>query len=423
MNKHEQKRFARRRRRERAFRLAAAGALAIAGTMFVVLAAGVVVLGHGAFVRHGVVLEVDLDPEILNVDRHATAALLRTADFREALLHALSRIAGEPFDAKAQRERMMLLSPGAEFLLADLLARKPALLGGRVRLTAPLSSSVDQYLKGKIDAGSSTDPRLLTQFQLDTLARLQQAGVVRWTLNFAFFLNGDSSYPELAGIAAGVIGSLIAVGLALLIAAPLGVSTAIFLEEFAPKNALTDFLEININNLAAIPSIIFGLLGLVVFVQTFELPRSAPLVGGMVLALMTLPTIIISTRTSLRALPSSLKEGALALGASRLRAIADPLLPAAAPGIVTGVIISFARALGETAPLILIGMVAFVATPPASVLAPSSALPVLIYLWAESPETGFAEKTAGAVIVLLVILLALNYLAAEMRRRLEPHRR
>lgn len=415
--------FRPRRQREALFRVAAAGALVFAGGMFLILAAGVLVLGAGAFVRGEARLEVVLDAGRLGVDEGAEADLLRTADFRAVLRDSLTQALGEDARGLSPLALQALLSPGAEFQLARQLAAAPDLLDATVALSAPLSDDADGYFKRRFDRATAPAARPLSDAQLDALDALKKKGLIRQAFNAGFFTAGDSSYPELAGIAAGVVGSFISVGLAILIAAPLGVATAVFLEEFAPKNWATDFLEININNLAAVPSIIFGLLGLVVFIILLGMPRSAPLVGGLVLALMTLPTIIIVTRASLQALPSSLKQGALALGASKLDAALDPLLPAALPGIATGVIIGFARALGETAPLILIGMVAFVATPPASPLEPSSALPVLVYLWAESPERAFAEKTAGAIIVLLALLLALNGLAALVRRRLDPYRR
>lgn len=411
---------ARTRRRlfaEQVFRFAAGGALAFAALMFLLLAGGVGAIGAGAFARYDALLTIDLDPRVLGVDGRATAAELRTANFRAALRDALAQAAGAGAAGADPLALSALLSPGAEFELADRLSRDPALLGTAIALKAPLSDAAGRFFKNGRDAPALSPP------QRDILAALQAGGLIRRSFDWNFFTNGDSSYPELAGLAAGMMGSFMAVGLAMLIAAPIGIATAVFLEEFAPKNALTDFIEITINNLAAVPSIIFGLLGLVVFVIAFGMPRSAPLVGALVLALMTLPTIIIVTRSALAALPASLKQGAIALGASKLDAVLDPLLPAAAPGIATGVIIGFARALGETAPLILIGMVAFVATPPLSLFEPSSALPVLVYLWAESPEAAFAEKTAGAIIVLLALLFALNALAAYVRARLNPYRR
>ncbi|NWG72587.1 MAG: phosphate ABC transporter permease PstA [Parvularculaceae bacterium] len=410
----------RRRFAERAFRAVATGALVFAAGMFLLLCAGIAALGAEAFLRHEARLEIALDAAVLGVSAQASAAELGTADFRAAVRRAVAEAAAPAADTVSEIELNALISPGAEFALADALSRNSGLLGRSITIDAPLSDAADRYLKESPDARGYAR---LSAAQQDVIAALKAKGRLSRAFNADFFASGDSSYPELAGVAAGFVGSMFSVGVAILIALPLGVATAVFLEEFAPKNALVDFLEININNLAAVPSIIFGLLGLVVFIIALGMPRSAPIVGGLVLALMTLPTIIIVTRSSLQALPSSLKEGALALGASKLDAVLNPLLPAAAPGIATGVIIGVARALGETAPLILIGMVAFVATPPLNPLEPSSALPVLVYLWAESPETAFAEKTAGAIILLLVLLIVLNGLAAAIRRRANVYRR
>ena len=416
-------RRARRRLFEAAFRASGFVALALAGGTLLLLIGGVLALGLSAFARYEVKLDIALAPATLGVEAGAPPAALRTADFRSAIRQGLLDIFPDERSTDRVRSLQSLISPGAEFKLSRRLSKDPALLGQTLTVYAPVSDIAEMYFKGRVSRAEPADRRILTNQQMDWLDALRAGHRIRKSLNVAFLKNGDSSYPELAGVAAGVAGSAIAVGLAILIAAPLGVATAVFLEEFAPKNRITDILEININNLAAVPSIVFGLLGLTAFIIFFGLPRSAPLVGGLVLALMTLPTIIIATRSSLRSLPKSLKEGALALGASHLDVVFNPLLPAAAPGIITGVIIGFAQALGETAPLLLIGMVAFVATPPTSALDPSSALPVLIYLWAESPERAFVEKTAGAVIVLLTLLVLLNGAAAYARRRFDPYRR
>jgi len=418
MNKSSHR--ARRRAFEVVFRSAGLVSLGFAGGALLLLVAGVLGLGISAFWRHEVELTVSLDARTLAVGDAPSEAETLAADYRAAIRDALTDRFPDVRGPDDLRALQRLISPGAEFMLASLVAKTPDLIGDAVRINAPVADDVEMYLKGRIRRSDPADRRTLTDRQLDWIDALRKSGDVHVAFNGGLLVNGDSSYPELAGVAAGVLGSLIAVGLAIVIAAPLGVATAVLLEEFAPKNRLTDFLEVNINNLAAVPSIVFGLLGLAAFVVFFGMPRSAPLVGGIVLSLMTLPTIIISSRAALRALPQSLKEGALALGASRLEAVADPMLPSAAPGVITGVIIGFAQALGETAPLLLIGMVSFVATPPASVLDPSSALPVLVYLWAESPEIAFVEKTAGAVIVLLTLLLILNSAAAYARRRFDP---
>jgi phosphate transport system permease protein len=235
-----------------------------------------------------------------------------------------------------------------------------------------------------------------------------------------FFTQGDSRDPVMAGIAAAAVGSFWAMLVTLLISFPLGVATAIYLEEFAPRNnRFVDLIEVNINNLAAVPSIVFGLLGLAVFLNFFGLPRSAPLVGGLILALMTLPVIIIAARASIQSVPSSVREGAYGLGATRMQVIQHHVLPMAFPGILTGTIIGMARALGETAPLLMIGMVAFIVDIPDGALDPATALPVQVYLWADSPERGFVEKTSAAIMVLLVFLIAMNSVAVWLRRRWE----
>ena len=364
MNKSANRRM-RRRLFEAAFRAGGLGALIIAGGTLLLLIGGVLALGFSAFTRYEVTLEAALDPATLGVEPGASPAALRTADYRSAVRQALVALFPEEISPAEARALQALVSPGAEFELSRRVAKHPRLLGSTLSMRAPLSDRAELRLKGRSMRNEEVDRLTLTQQQIGWLDALRAQGRIKRSFNVGFLNHGDSSYPELAGVAAGMAGSLMAVGLAILIAAPLGVATAVFLEEFAPKNELTDFLEININNLAAVPSIVFGLLGLTAFVLFFGLPRSAPLVGGLVLALMTLPTVIITTRAALRSLPKSLKEGAQALGASPLDIVLNPLLPAAAPGIITGVIIGFAQALGETAPLLLIGMVAFVATPPA----------------------------------------------------------
>ena len=237
--------------------------------------------------------------------------------------------------------------------------------------------------------------------------------------NIEFFTTGDSRNPETAGIGGAIVGSSLTLLVTLLLAFPVGVAAAIYLEEFAPKNRINDMIEVNINNLAAVPSIIFGLLGLAIFLNFFGMPRSAPLVGGIVLALMTLPTIIIASRASIKSVPPSIKEGALALGATKIQAVFHHVVPLAMPGMMTGTIIGMARALGETAPLLMIGMVAFIVDVPRSITDPSTALPVQIFLWADSPERAFVEKTFAAILVLLIFLVIMNLTAILIRKRFE----
>ncbi|HEV7690865.1 MAG TPA: phosphate ABC transporter permease PstA, partial [Hyphomonadaceae bacterium] len=261
--------------------------------------------------------------------------------------------------------------------------------------------------------------RLVTDRQAAWANALKASGEIRSVLNTDLLTKSDSTYPELAGLAAALAGSFWIMAVTLLLSLPVGVAAAIYLEEFAPRNRITDFIEVNINNLAAVPSIVYGLLGAAVFINFFDLPRSAPLVGGLVLSLITLPTIIIATRAALGAVPPSIREGALAIGASLPQTVFHHVLPLASPGIMTGAIIGLARALGETAPLLLIGMVAFVAEPPDGPLDSATALPVLVYKWSSSAERAWQPMTSASIIVLLVFMFAMNALAVYLRRRLE----
>ncbi len=261
--------------------------------------------------------------------------------------------------------------------------------------------------------------RKFSDKEVAVIDRLVEEGRIENRWNAIFFTKGASREPELAGIWGAVVGSFFTMLITLALSFPLGVAAAIYLEEFAPKNKLTALIEVNINNLAAVPSIVFGLLGLAVFLNFFELPRSAPIVGGIVLALMTLPTIIIASRAALKAVPPSIREAALGVGASKIQAIFHHVLPLAMPGILTGTIIGMAQALGETAPLLMIGMVAFVVDIPASILDPATVLPVQIYMWADFPEPGFQQKTAAAIMVLLGFLVLMNALAVLLRKRFE----
>jgi phosphate transport system permease protein len=261
--------------------------------------------------------------------------------------------------------------------------------------------------------------RKATDQEVAFLERFKQLGLVEQRPNTAFFVSGDSREPELAGIRGALVGSVLTLIVTLVMCLPIGVMAAVYLEEFAPKNRLTDLIEVNINNLAAVPSIVFGLLGLAMFLNFLGLPRSAPLVGGLVLALLVLPTIIIAARAALKAVPPSIKEAALGVGASHQQAVFHHVLPLAMPGIMTGAIIGMAHALGETAPLLMIGMVAFIVDIPRGLTDAATVLPVQIYIWADSPERAFVERTSAAIMVLLAVLMAMNGLAVLLRRRFE----
>jgi phosphate transport system permease protein len=274
-------------------------------------------------------------------------------------------------------------------------------------------------IKGRVSRTAPEDERRLSDQQIGWIAALERDGTLELRFNRAFFSNGDSRDPEQAGVRGALIGSMLTLFITLLLSFPIGVGAAVYLEEFAPRNRLTDIIEVNINNLAAVPSIVFGLLGLAVFIGFFGLPRSAPLVGGFVLTLLTLPTIIIASRAALKAVPPSIREAALGMGASRLQMVAHHVLPLAVPGMLTGAIIGMARALGESAPLLMIGMVAFIVEVPQGVFDPATALPVQVFLWSDLPERGFIERTSGAIIVLLLFLLVMNATAVLLRNKFE----
>jgi phosphate transport system permease protein len=312
-----------------------------------------------------------------------------------------------------------LVSIGAEFTLRDMVVDDPALIGTSREIWLLAHAEAGSYLKGQVSTDAPESERRVKDLQVKWLDDLREQGRTESRFNTTFFSSGDSREPEMAGIKAALYGSLFTLLVTFCLAFPIGVMAAIYLEEFAPRNRLTDLIEININNLAAVPSIVFGLLGLAVFINFFDLPRSAPLVGGIVLSLMTLPTIIITSRAAIQSVSPSIHQAALGVGASKLQTVFHHVLPVAMPGILTGSIIGMAQALGETAPLLMIGMVAFIMDVPGGVTDPSTVLPVQIFLWADSPERGFTEKTSAAIMVLMGFLIVMNALAVYLRRRFE----
>ena len=406
----------RRRRAEARFRLYGIAAIGIALAFLILLIGAIGSKGIGAFAQAEIALDVTLDESVLDPAGARDPEALSTANYRAVVRAALGEIFPEAVRKRRDRRKLMeLVSAGAGFELRSLVLEDPGLIGKTMRVWVPADDEVDMLLKG----ATARDSGRFNEKQLAWLDRLEEDGRIRSTFNWRFFSSGDSREPELAGILGAISGSFFALLTCLVLSFPLGVMTAIYLEEFAPRNRWTDLIEININNLAAVPSIVFGLLGLAIFLGFMGLTRSAPLVGGMVLALMTLPTVIIATRASLRAVPPSIREAAIGLGASRMQAMLHHTLPLAMPGIMTGTIIGMAQALGESAPLIMIGMVAFIVDVPQGLLDPASALPVQIYIWADSPERAFAEKTAAAIIVLLAFLVVMNLTAVVLRRRFE----
>ena len=406
----------RRRRKERLFR--AAGMLATTfGILFLgVFFANLIGKGASAFQQTFLKLDVEFDADVLAPGGQLDLAY---ADFDGIARNALRREFPDVSGRTDRRELNRLLSVGAGYQLRDMLAADLDLLGERREVWVPAASNVDMVIKGNIDPAVDESQRSVSDKQIQWIRALEAAGRLDLHFNTALFENGDSREPELAGIKGALMGSFYMLVVTVSIAFPIGVAAAIYLEEFAPRNRWSDLIEVNINNLAAVPSIVFGLLGLAVFVNWAALPRSAPLVGGLVLSLLTLPVIIIASRASIKAVPPSIREAALALGASKMQVVFHHVIPLAFPGMLTGTIIGMSRALGESAPLLMIGMVAFIVDVPAGFSDPATALPVQIYLWADSPERAFAERTSAAIIVLLGFLLLMNLAAVILRKRME----
>lgn len=387
-------------------------AIAVALGFLVFLLLSLTATGYKAFTQTMVTVEIDLSTAGVNKDS------VMEADWRGIVRKALlDEIPNLP--RNEQRGYFALFTDQAAYILRDEVIADPSKLVGRQTFTIPMSDPADQFAKGEIRRDVPEDQRRISDKQIGYFDEMMARGAISSPFNWGLFFSPDSRFPELAGLAGAISGSFWTLLVCLVISLPIGIASAIYLEEFAPKNRFTDLIEVNINNLAAVPSIIFGLLGLAVFLGWFGLPRSAPLVGGLVLSLMTLPTLIITTRNSLKSVPSSIREAALGVGASKHEAIFHHILPLAMPAVMTGTIISLARALGETAPLLLIGMNAFITSEPGGVLDAATALPTQIYIWADSPERGFVARTSAAILVLLGFLIVMNGIAIYLRQRFE----
>ncbi|WP_406851892.1 phosphate ABC transporter permease PstA [Brevundimonas sp. BH3] len=401
--------------RETRFKWFGRGAIAVALAFLVILLTSIVMQGYTAFYTHSLTLPVYMDPA--RIDR----AYPQGTNFEQLVAEQQLVRMGVTDDENGSKASAMraLLSSELKFIAAERIRAQPALIGQTVPVTTPLSDDAEMYLKGKITLDTPEDLRRVSDQQMQWLDSLKSQGVIRAHFNSALFTKGDSTQPELAGLLGAVIGSTLMLSVTALIAIPVGVFAAVWLEEYAPRNRLTAIIEVNINNLAAVPSIVYGLLGLALFINFLHLPRASPLVGGLVLALMALPTIIIATRSALKAVPPSIRDAALAMGASRTQTVFGHVLPLAMPGVMTGSIIAMAHALGETAPLLLIGMISFVPGISAAIDAPAGALPSLIYIWENASERAFHERTAAAILVLLAFMIVMNAAAILLRRRFE----
>lgn len=411
--------LAKRYARERRFRRIGFAAV-ITGMVFIsLLLISIVGKGYSAFWQTEVQLEIHIDYEDVDPTNLRNPEVLSAANYGGIIKKTLREMFPE---VSARRDKLKLygmVSSGAAFQLRDMVMTNPDLIDSTIRLWVPADDDIDMLQKGHIDRHVAESERRIDDQQIAWVDKLAEQHRIRSIFNTTFFTAGDSREPELAGIWGAAVGSIFTLAVTLLLSFPIGVAAAVYLEEFAPVNRWTDMIEVNINNLAAVPSIVFGLLGLAVFINFFGLPRSAPLVGGLVLTLMTLPTIIIASRAALKSVPPSIREAALGLGASKMQMVFHHVLPLAMPGMLTGTIIGMAQALGETAPLLMIGMVAFIVDIPTAITDPSTVMPVQIYLWADSPERAFVERTSAAIMLLLAFLISMNALAVFLRKKFE----
>ena len=416
MNKEQ--RLKKRHNAEKRFRFYGLASILLAIFFVFFLLNAIFSKGSGAFLKTTIDVEVNFNAETLELSEKPTTEDLKNADYYDLAIDSILNVINVS-GLDEEKSLINLFSPDYEYEIRRFLINNPNVLNQTIVLKLTSSDDIDQLHKGNYPRELPEERRRINNFQLNLYDKLVEEGKIDKIFNSYLFTKGDSRNPELAGIGGALVGSFFTIVITLLLSFPIAIAASIYLEEFAPKNKITDFIEININNLAAVPSIVFGLLGLGILLGTFHLPRSTPLVAGITLALMTLPRIIIPCRASLKAVPPSIREGALAIGASKVQSVMHHVVPLAIPGTLSGTIIGLAQALGETAPLILIGMVAFVVDIPSIPTDPSASLPVQVYLWSEQAERGFVEKTSATIMVLLSFLITLNFIAVYLRQKFE----
>ncbi|WP_249219163.1 phosphate ABC transporter permease PstA [Loktanella sp. SALINAS62] len=405
--------LARRHRKESILKGFGIAAISFAFLILGILLMTLVSTGYKAFTQTHLTIDVYVDPDVITRD-----ALPRGA-FDDLLENTLVEEFPDVDSSQDRRALLRIFSNGAQFTLRDRVVENPDLIGQTVSLNVPVADNFDQLNKDLISRDTPEEFRRLSDQEIAWFDALDEAGMISNPINFGLLTNADSRFPELAGLKGALVGSFWALLTCFLISFPVGIGAAIYLEEFAPKNKISDIIEVNINNLAAVPSVVFGLLALAVFIGWFGMPRSAPFVGGLTLALMTMPTIIIATRAALKSVPPSIREAAMGLGASRQQVVFQHVVPLAMPGILTGTIIGLAQALGETAPLLLIGMNAFITSAPSGPFDSATALPTQIFIWADSPERGFVSRTSAAILVLLAFLAFMNGIAIYLRQKFQ----
>jgi len=374
--------------------------------------------GYPGFFQYYVTLDINFDRERIDPKGDLSDNSLFDGDSSTIVNESLFSII-EPKGRKEKKLAKKIVSSGKDVRIAKMVKDDPGLFGTVTQVKFALDDDIDSFLRGYIKRETPESERRINDKVIGFIDKLNEEGRISYEFSDYILSGSASGNPEMAGIKGAFIGSILTLSVCLLIAFPLGVATAVYLEEIAKKNKITEIIEVNINNLAAVPSVVFGIMGLAIFISIFGMPRSIPLVGGMVLALMTLPTIIISSRAAIRAVPPSVRDAAYGIGASKLQVIFHHVIPLAMPGMLTGTIIGMAQALGETAPLLMIGMVAFIVDIPNSVVDPGTVLPVQIFMWADFAERMFIQKTSAAIIVLLGFLIAMNALAVILRKKLE----
>ena len=374
--------------------------------------------GYPGFFQYYVTLDINFDRERIDPKGDLSDNSLFDGDSSTIVNESLFSII-EPKGRKEKKLAKKIVSSGKDVRIAKMVKDDPGLFGTLTQVKFALDDDIDSFLRGYIKRETPESERRINDKVIGFIDKLNEEGRISYEFSDYILSGSASGNPEMAGIKGAFIGSILTLSVCLLIAFPLGVATAVYLEEIAKKNRITEIIEVNINNLAAVPSVVFGIMGLAIFISIFGMPRSIPLVGGMVLALMTLPTIIISSRAAIRAVPPSVRDAAYGIGASKLQVIFHHVIPLAMPGMLTGTIIGMAQALGETAPLLMIGMVAFIVDIPNSVVDPGTVLPVQIFMWADFAERMFIQKTSAAIIVLLGFLITMNALAVYLRKKLE----
>lgn len=408
-----------RRAKETRFRLFGLGAIGLALTFLVVLFAGILTKGVPGLFQYYVTLDVELDRARLDPQGDLSPGSLYSGDADKLILEAALNSIGEEGGRKLNRALRKMVSSGSSQRLVDYVLDNPSEFGTTQTIKFAVDDDIDSFLRGFIQRETPEKDRRIDDFTISLIDQWQAQDLISYHVSDYLFFGSASRDAEMAGIKGAFFGSILTLFVCLIISFPLGVATAVYLEEIAPKNRFTELIEININNLAAVPSVVFGIMGLAIFIIIFGLPRSVPVVGGVVLALMTLPTIIISSRAAIRAVPPSIRDAALGIGSSRMQTIFHHVIPLAMPGMLTGTIIGMAQALGETAPLLMIGMVAFIVDVPEGFFDPATVLPVQIFMWADFSERMFIQKTSAAIIVLLAFLITMNAAAILLRKKLE----